>query len=91
MIFAQKNKTQFDSYNREKILRIFSLFDKVLSNVDTDRKRMISINSILKQLFDILGIKYKFVPLLKSKKTLQYYNLWWKCAYELIKNDIIRK
>lgn len=51
---------------------------------------MVSITSILKQLLDI-GIEYKFIPLSKSKKTLNYYNLWWKHVYELIKDDIISK
>ena len=62
------------SYNRGKILRIFVLIDQVAPQVDTDRKRMVSINYkfILKQLFDILRIKYKFIPIKKSKKTLKY-------------------
>ena len=50
---AQKNRIHVDYYNREKILRIFALIDKVSSKVDTDRKRMIGINFILKQLFDM--------------------------------------
>lgn len=56
--------------------------------VDTDRKRMVSIKFILKQLFDILRIKYKFIPLTKSKKTLKYYVDWWAQIYDLIKDNI---
>ena len=37
---------------------------------------MISVNFILKQLFDTLGIEYKCIPLTKSKKTLNYYSQW---------------
>ena len=59
---AQKNNIQIGCYNREKILRIFALIDQVAKRIDTDQKRMISVNFILKQLFDILGIKYKFIP-----------------------------
>ena len=55
------------------------------------RKRMISVNSILKQLFHILGIEYKFIPLTKSKKTLNYYSQWWAQIYDLIKGDINRQ
>ena len=51
---AQKNNIQIDYYNREKILRIFALIDQVSSKLDTGRKRTISVNFILKQLFDIL-------------------------------------
>ena len=49
---------------------------------------MIMISVILKQVFDILGIKYKFIPLTKSKKTLKYYADWWAQIYDLIKEDI---
>lgn len=87
---AQKNRMQIGYYNREKILRIFKLIDQVASEVDTHRKRMASIEFILKQLFDILGIKYKFIPLTKSKKTLNYFNLWWKRVYRSIQSDINR-
>ena len=71
---AQKSSVQIGYYNRKKILRIFSLIDQVTPELDTGRKRMISVNFILKQLFDILGIEYKFIPLTKSKKALMYYN-----------------
>ena len=40
----------------------------------------------LKQLFDILEMEYKFIPVSKSKKTLNYYHQWWKQVYGLIKN-----
>ena len=71
---AQKNNIQIGYYNREKILRIFRLIDQNSPEVNIGRKRMISVNYILKQLFDILGIEYKFIPLTKSKKTLNYYS-----------------
>ena len=87
---AQKNRMQIGYYDREKILRIFKLIDQVASEVDTHRKRMVSIKFILKQLFDILGIKYKFIPLTKSKKTLNYFNLWWKRVYRSMQSDINR-
>ena len=49
---------------------------------------MISVNFILKQLFDILGIEYNFIPLTRSKNTLKYYSQWWERVYALIKDDI---
>ena len=60
---AQKNSMQIGYYNREKILRISALTDQAAKQVGTDRKRMGCIKFILKQLFDILGIGYKFIPL----------------------------
>ena len=88
---ARKNSIQIGYYNREKILRIFALIDQVSPEVDTRQRRIISINFILKQLFDIFGIEYKFIPLTKSRKTLKYHNFWWKRVYGLIKDDIISK
>ena len=49
----------------------------------------LALNFILKQLFDILGIEYKFIPLTKLKKTLNCYSQWWVQDYDLIKNDFI--
>ena len=58
---AQKNNIQLEYYDRESILRIFKLFDRI-ELPDVGRKRLISVNYIIKQLFDILGIQYKSVP-----------------------------
>ena len=80
---ALKNRIQIGYYNREKILRAFILIDKAASQINANRKRMIIINYILKQLFGIMRIKCKFIPLTRSKKTLRYYNQWWRQVYEL--------
>ena len=85
---AQTNGIQIGYYNRENILRIFKLIDNVAHQPGVRRKRLISVNFILKQLFDILEIEYKFIPLTKSKKTLNYYSQWWAQIYDLIKEDI---
>ena len=60
---AQTKNIQIGSYEREKILRIFRLIYQVSLGVNIGRKRTISVNFILKQLFDILGIEYKYIPL----------------------------
>ena len=57
---AQENNIQLDYYDRESILRIFQLFDRI-ELPDVGRKLLISVNYIIKQLFDILGIKYKSI------------------------------
>ena len=57
---AQKNNIQIGYYNREKILTIFALIDEAAKQVDRDRKRMVCIKFILKQLFDILGIVERY-------------------------------
>ena len=88
---AQKNNIQIGYYNRENIIRVFRLINQNSPEGNIGRKRMISVNSILKQLFHILGIEYKFIPLTKSKKTLNYYSQWWAQIYDLIKGDINRQ
>ena len=85
---AQKDNIQIGYYSREKILRVFRLIDQNLPEVNIGGKCMISVNFILKQLLDISGIEYKFIPLTKSKKALNYYSQWWAQIYDLIKDDI---
>ena len=79
---AQKNNIQIES------LRMFRLIDQKSPAVNIAWKRMIIVNFILKQLFDILGIEYKFIRLTKSKKTFNYYSQRWAQIYDLIKEDI---
>ena len=68
---AHDNNIQVCYYNREKILRIFRLIDQVMPQVNNfRRRRLISVNFIVKQLFDILGIEYKIIPITQSKNTL---------------------
>ena len=80
---------QVGYYNREKILRIFRLIDRVTPEVNNFRRKwFISVNFIIKQLCDILGVEYKIIPLTQSKNTLRYYENWGKRVYSLIKADI---
>ena len=62
--------------------------DKILLQVNGNRKRMIDIMFILKQLFQKLDLPHETIPISKSKKTLKYYNRWWKNINKLIEDDI---
>ena len=85
---AHNNNIQVGYYNREKILRIFRLIDQVIPQVNNFcRRQLISVNFIIKQLFDILGVEYK-IPLTRSKNTLRYYENWWERVYALIKTNV---
>ena len=88
MILLKRITSKSEYYNRENILRIFKLIDQLSPEVNFGRRRMISVNFILKQLFDILGIEYNFIPLTRSKNTLKYYSQWWERVNALIKEDI---
>ena len=86
---AHNNNIQVGYYNREKILRIFRLIDQVIPQVNNfRRRRLIGLNFIIKQLFDILGVEHKIIPITQSKNTLRYYENWWERVYSLIKADI---
>ena len=59
MDISRKNKI-------DRILKMFNEIEKILSQINGKRKRMISINYILKQLFKKPGIKHTFIQITKS-------------------------
>ena len=85
---AVKNGFQITVKNRDKILRIFDEICKVVKSVNIDRKRMININFILKQIFKMLDLPFEKVKTSKSKKTLQSYEQYWKDIKTLIIDEI---
>ena len=88
---AHNDNIQVGYYNREKILRIFRLIEQVTPEVNNfHRKKLVSVNFIIKKLFDILGVEYKIIPLTRPKNTLRYYENWWERVYALIKTDVDR-
>ena len=78
---VQKNHLQISYHDREKILILSKSINQISSQVNGSRKRMISVKFILMQIFRILRIEYKCIALSKSKKTLKFYNNWWKQIY----------
>ena len=75
---AVKNGFQITVKNRDKILRIFDEIGKVVKSVNIDRKRMININFILKQIFKMLDLPFEKVKTSKSRKTIAMYQQYWK-------------
>ena len=61
--------------------------------MNIDRKRMININFILKQIFKMLDLPFEKVKTSKSRKTLRSYELFWKDILSLAfdKIDVIVK
>ena len=59
-------------------MRIFHEIGKVVKHVNVDRKRMININYILKQIFSMLDLPCEKVKTSKSKKTLESYKRYWQ-------------
>ena len=73
-MIAQTNGIQIGYYNRENILRIFKLIDNVTHQPGVRRKRLISVNFIIKQLFDIFRNRiqvYSYQKIKEDVKLLQ--------------------
>lgn len=83
-----KNGVSISFKNKEKIIKVFQVIDKILPQINGDRKRMICINYALIKLFKMLGLSYKNISISKSKKTLAFYNKYWRDVLSLVGDDI---
>ena len=72
--------------NLERICKIFDQIDKIVPLIDEKRKRLISINFLLKRIIKtyLPGVSYKNIKITKSDKTLKYYNNYWNKIVSLI-------
>jgi len=83
-----KNNIYLTHNQRDQIHEVFIAIDSILHEVNHDRKRVISIKFILKQLFKMLGLPFKCINVTKSKRTLTYYKQYWEKVQSLIGNEI---
>ena len=75
-------------HQKQKIYKVFVDINGILHEVNHERKRMISVKYIIKQLFKMLGLPYKDIHITKSKKTLKYYDQYWEKVQSLIGDKI---
>ena len=84
---------------REAIDRVFTEIGKILNQVNGKRKRLISVNFIIRKLiimmverYDMMGIhheiNYEEIEISKSKKTLDFYDKYWDKIMEIIGDKI---
>ena len=85
---AIKNNFQVTFRNMDKIIRIFAVLVKFTKYVDIDRKRMINLNFIIKQIFKMLDLPFEKVKTTKSKKTLHMYQNYWDDISLLASDEI---
>ena len=85
---SSKYRITFSVEHKNKILRIFAEIDKILPQINGERKRIISVNFILKKIFKLLSIEFNNLPITKSKKTLASYEKYWKQIYTIIDHKI---
>ena len=68
--------------------RIFSEIGEILPQINGERKRMISLNFILRQVLRMMGLPFNKIPISKSKKTLASYQQYWTQIILLIGDRI---
>ena len=88
MDVKQKYNIEISYHQKYKIDVIFVEIGKILNEVNGNRKRMISVNFIMRKIFKMMGIPYKNIPISKSKKTLAFYNNYWNKIMDLIGDKI---
>ena len=77
MDISTKHNITFSVEQKNKIMRIFSEIGKILPQINGERKRMISLNFILRQVLRMMGLPFNKIPISKSKKTLASYQQYW--------------
>ena len=84
----EKYNIKISNCQKQKIDAIYVEIGKVLNEVNETRKRMISVNFIMRKIFKMMGIPYKHIPISKSKKTLAFCDKYWKHIMLLIGDEI---
>ena len=84
MDISTRHNITFSVEQKNKIMRIFSEIGKILPQIDGERKRMISMYFILRQVLKMMGLPYNEIPISESKKTLAFYQRYWTRIISLI-------
>ena len=72
-----------------KIKKIFSEIGKILDDANGTRKRMISINFILRKLLNMMNIPCDEIPISKWAKTMAFHNKYWSKIMTIIGDKIL--
>ena len=80
----EKYNIKISNCQKHKIDAIFVEIGKIIKNINGNRKRMISVNFIMRKIFKMMGIPSKNIPISKSKKTLAFYHQYWASIMSLI-------
>ena len=86
----QKYKIILTYQQQNKIDRVLTEIGKILNQVNGTRKRMISINFILRKVLSMMNLPFDNISISKSKKTLAFYDQYWVSIMSLI-GDKIKK
>ena len=72
-----KHNITFSYEKKNKIMRIFSEIGDILPQINGERKRMISLNFILRQVLRMMDMPFNKIQISKSKKTLASCQQYW--------------
>ena len=86
----QKFNIEMSYIQQQKIERIFNEISKVNHLVYKKRKRMISVNFILRKLFSLMNKPFESIPITKSKRTIKIYDEFWNKILSLKGDEIER-
>jgi len=86
----EKYDIKVSNCQKHKIDIIYIEIGNVLFQVNGTRKRMISVNFIMRKIFNMMGIQFENIPISKSKRTLTRYENYWNDII-LLKGDVIQK
>ena len=84
----EKYNIEISHHQKCKIERVFVEIGNIIDQVNGTRKRMISVNFIMRKIFKMMGIPYKNIPINKSKKTLAFYDRYWTKIMFIIGDNI---
>ena len=84
----QKYNIELSYQQKYMVYRIFIEIGKIVKEVNGKRKRMISINFILRKVLNMMNLPFENIPISKSKKTLAFYNQYWDSIISLIGDKI---
>ena len=84
----EKYNIEISYHQKYKIDRVFVEIGKILNEVNGKRKRLISINFILRKVLSMMNLPFENIPISKSKKTLAFYNQYWVSIMSLIGDRI---
>ena len=87
IIFQYKVKKSCSS--SFKIHKIFVEINKILPQIKSQRKRIISLKYLSHQILQLMKIDSPTIDLTKSKKTLKLYDLYWNTIMGIIGPKII--
>ena len=68
----EKYNIEVSYHQKNKIDMVFVEIGKILNEVNGTRKRMISINFIMRSIFKMIGLPYSKIPISTSKKTFSF-------------------